>query len=543
MRPHHRRLLVAWAALALLAPACGFVGDDDEDATPAQPTLPAATALLRVAAFDWPTCLNPLTCDDPAARTLVWEHVLPKLVEVDADGGYVASPVLAGMPEVRVDADTGEQTITYVLDPDAHWGDGRPVTSSDVTATWMARQATPGALDGGYELITAVDDRDPLVARVTLSRAFADWPELFGGQDGYLLEADALGGSLDLTGRFDDELGFGAGPFSLASIDDRAIVLDARQGHWASGRQAAVDQVRIERLPLEAADDLDRGVPGGIDLVVPPGGVPVESDRFRPVERPTTEVVGLFLDRRSPPLGALAVRRAVEEGVDRRPLVGLLGLGDEDDLLRCAGLPPQLSGCTGVPDEDVASAAAAAALLEADGWPRDPGGGRGRPGLPLLLPVSYDPLVPGAEEVAEAVRAALEPSGFGIVLQPTDAFTWWQGDRSGSTGIGVFAAPLGTAEQLVALHRCEAGVLNPMGWCEPSNQELTRTLAATARLDDRRAVAGDLAELVAATSSWLPVAQRTVAVLVDPERAELPGEVPLGSGPLGALHRVARIEG
>ena len=223
-----RRILAGCAALALLAPGCGLVGGDDDATAPAQPTLPAATALLRVATFDWPTCLNPLTCTDPAARWLVWEHVLPKLVEVDVDGAYVASPVLAGMPEVRIDEATGQQTITYVLDPDARWHDGRPITSSDITGTWMARQATPGALDGGYELITAVDDRDPLVARVTLSRRFADWPELFGGHDGFLLEADAFDGVLDLTGRFEDELDFGAGPFAVASVEDRAIVLEAR---------------------------------------------------------------------------------------------------------------------------------------------------------------------------------------------------------------------------------------------------------------------------------------------------------------------------
>lgn len=543
MAARRRRILAAWAALALVAPACGLVGDDDEGTAPAQPTLPAATALLRVAAFEWPSCLNPLTCTDPSARWLVWEHVLPKLVEVGADGRYVASPVLAGLPEVRVDEATGEQSVTYVLDPDARWHDGRPITSSDVTGTWMARQATPGALAGGYELISAVDDRDPLIARVTLSRPFADWPELFGGHDGFLLEADAFGGSLDLSGRFEDELGFGAGPFSLVSMEDGAIVLEARPEHWARGRQAAVDQVRIERLPPEAADDLDAGVPGGVDLVVPPAGAPVESDRFRTVDRPTTEVVGLFLDRRSPPLGSLAVRQAVQEAVDRRALVALLGLGDAGDLVTCAGLLPPEPACGGAAAEEVASAADAAALLEADGWARDPGGGRGRPGLPLLVPVSYDPLVPGAEQVAQEVARALQPSGFGVVLQPTDAMTWWQGDRTGSTGVGVFAASLGTAERLAALYRCEAGVLNPMGWCEAANQVLTRSLVSAARLDDRHELATELADLVASTSSWLPVAQRTVAVLVDPERAEVADVVRPGSGPLGGLHQIARIEG
>jgi ABC-type transport system substrate-binding protein len=534
-----RRRLALLAALAVLAPACGLVGGDDapDDDPAAPPTLPAATAVLRVASTEWPYCLNPLTCDDPAARSLVWEHVLPRLMEVDADGEYVPSPVLAGDPDVAVDADSGRQTVTFVLDEEARWHDGRPITSSDVAGTWLARRDTPGALTGPHALIEGVDDADPLVARVTLSAAHADWPELFGGHDGWLLQPDAFGGALDLTDRFDDGLDFGAGPFRLASFGERALVLVAAEEHWDPDRQPAVDQVRIERLPEDA--DLTDDVPGGIDLVVAPQATSWPP-RFQGRERPTTSVIGLFLDRRSPPLGSGPVRAAIDTAVDRRQLLDELG-GDADDLVLCVGWLPQQPACGDDLPEAAAAPDRAEALLDADAWLRDPGGGRGRPDLPLLVPVSYDPDLPGADDVAEALRRLLEPLGFGVVVQATDVGTWRQAGREASTGIGVFALPLGTAERVAALHRCDAG-LNPLGWCEPANQQLAQALSATPRLEDRRRVAQALADLTTEELSWLPLRQRGERLLVDPDRVDIPSAVPLGSGPLGGLHRFGRVE-
>jgi ABC-type transport system substrate-binding protein len=174
---------------------------------------------------------------------------------------------------------------------------------------------------------------------------------------------------------------------------------------------------------------------------------------------------------------------------------------------------------------------------------RGPDGFRGRPGLPLLVPVSYDPDLPGAEEVAEAIAEVLEPLGFGVVVQPADESTWRDGARTGSTGIGVFAVSLGTADRVASLYRCEAGDLNPLGWCEGPNQQLARELLAAADQDRRVEVARELGDLAAEARSWLPLRQRTVRLLVDPDRVDVPGEVRLGSGPLGGLHRFGRVDG
>lgn len=536
-----RAALVVALAVALALQACGFVGDDGEDpgSQASTPTLPAAAAVLRVASTAWPSCLNPVTCTDPAARDLVWEHVLPRLMEIGPDGQPRPSPVLAAAPEVRVDEAAGTQTITYVIADDARWHDGRPITSSDVTGTWLAHRDTPGARTAGYELIRSVDDSDPMVARVELSAPYADWPELFGGHTGWLLQADAFGGTTDLTGRFQEELGFGAGPFELASVDDRSIVLVAREEHWDEGRRAAVDQVRVERLP-EGTGDLAGAIAGGIDVVWAPGstGAP---ERFTRLRRPTPEVTSVVFDRRSAPLGSPAVREAVDIALDRRALLEELG-GDPEELVTCLARLPQEPGCRDdVPPSD-ASPAAAELLLEADGWPRDPSGPRGRPGLPLLVPVTYDPSIPGADRVAGAIEAALVPLGFGVVRQPLDRGAWLQRDRGGPAGISVQSLPLATVGDVASLVECGEDGINPLGWCEAPAQALAGQLRSTVDVAARARLLDDLADLIAGVRSWLPLRQRADVLLVDGGRVEVPDEVPIGSGPLGGLHRYGRVD-
>lgn len=548
MRPFRRGLtgrVVPLLALAILAAGCSTFSDDGGGDAPGAPegTLPSAATLLRVASAEWPECLNPLTCTDRTARTLVLQHVVPQLMEVDDEGGYVPSPVLAGEPEVRVDRSTGEQTIVFVLAEEARWHDGRPITSSDVKGTWLARLATPGATTPGHQLITAIDDRDPLVARVTLSEPWTDWPELFGGYTGWLLQADAFGGDTDLAGRFEDVVPFGAGPYELVSFDERSLVLVARDDYWAQERQAEIDQVRIDHFPdlAGAAGEPDPGVPGSIDMVVPGADLPDVPNRFDLRRRPIPAVVGLFFDRRTPPLGSAGVRAAVEEAVDRRELIELAGV-DAEGLVTCAGWLPADESCGQDLAEEDASVAGTDELLELDGWTVGLDGKRGRPGLPLATPVSYDPTIEGAEDIARAVVDALVPRGFAATAQAVPADTWARRDREDGTGIGVYAPRLGTAGRLASLYGCEGGARNPMAWCDPEAQELLAALTTAGGARRRQAVEEDLGELVAGALSWLPLHQRTTRWLVDPERVAVPEGAPLGSGALGGLHDFARAD-
>lgn len=544
--------LVLLLALALVAAGCSLLSDDGEGrgegnvTAPAEGTIPSVSTVLRVATAEWPECLNPLTCADDAARTLVLQHVVPQLMELDAAGRHVPSPVLAGTPEVRVDPDTGEQTIVFVLAQAARWHDGKPITSSDVKGTWLARQATPGASTPGHELITAIDDSDPLVARVTLRQPWADWPELFGGHTGWLLRADAFDGDMDLTGRFDDIVPFGAGPYELVSFEERSLVLVAREDHWDPDRQAQVGQVRIDLFPALAptpdAEAPEPSVPGSVDLVIPGAELPAVPDRFDLGRTLDSEVIGLLFDRRTEPLASTGVRAAVDEAVDRRELVELAG-ADPDDLVTCLASLPGTDACGEDLVEEGASVQGADFFLDLDGWPVGPGGTRARADLPLATPVSYDPSIEGAGEIAEAVAGQLAARGFVAIPQPVDAGTWSRQDRPEGTGIGVHAAPLGTATRLSALYGCNEGSTNPLAWCDPSVQALLGELAAAPDAAAVKAATAELSALAATELAWLPLHQRATPWFVDPSRVTVPDERPLGSGALGALHRFERADG
>ena len=533
--------------LAMVASSCSSGGNDPSTATlPDASTIPEASTLLRVASEAWPDCLNPLTCDDEEARTLVLQHVLPKLMELDESGGYVPGPVLAGAPEVRVDDETGEQTVIFEIAPEARWHDGRPITSSDVTGTWLAHLNTPGADTRGHELITAIDDSDPMIARVTLSQPWADWPELFGGHEGWLLQADAFGGDTDLSGRFTESLPFGAGPYELVSFEDRALVLVARDDHWDTDRRALIDQVRIEHYPgLSQADEAE-GPEGlvrpGVDAVLPARPVGEVPERMDVRQALTPEVVGLVLDRRTPPIGSQAVRLAIDAAVDREALLELVA-EEPPALVTCLGGLPQGPACdeSDLP-EDGPAPQEAEFLLELDGWPRDPSGPRGRPGMPLATPITFDPALPGAEAMAESVAETLAAVGFTTDVQPLDADTWAQPDRVDGTGVGIFAVPLGTADRLAGLYRCESGMFNPLAWCEAANQQLAAQLVVAPDLERRFEIQTELGDLAAEATAWLPLHQRVRPWLVDPERVIPPESVPLGSGPLGSLHAFQRAD-
>ncbi len=384
-----------------------------------------------------------------------------------------------------------------------------------------------------------MDDGDPLVARVSLRQPWSDWPELFGGEQGWLLQADAFGADLDLTGRFDDFVSFGAGPYELVSFDEQSLVLVARSDHWDPDRQAEIDQVRIDRFP-DLGDD-DASVPGSIDLVVPDDDLPDVPSRFAVAARPEPAVVGLLFDRRTPALASPGVRLAVDAALDRSALVELADV-DPDDLVACLGALPGDEACEEQLVEEGASVEATDAILVFDGWLVGPDGRRGRPDLPLATPVSYDPLLEGAEEIASAVADALAGRGFIAAAQPVTAAEWSRPDRQEALGIGVYAVPLGTAARVLALHGCGEGTANPLGWCDPGPQELARSLTTAPDERRRRALTEELGALSAASLAWLPLHQRTSRFLVDPERIVLPDVAPLGSGALGALHAFQRAD-
>lgn len=528
-RPARRRRALCIAfALAVVAGACT---DDGADATAAtSTTILRPSTVLRIGAEDWPACLNPLTCADDVLHEQVLQHVLPVAFEVDAGGDYVTSPLLAAEPEPTASDDGVE--IRYRISPEARWANGRPVTSSDFLGTWRAVMDTPGADRLRYDRILDVDDADPAVAVVTLDGPMIDWQELFGGATGFVLEADAFGPSTDLTGQFETELPFGAGPYVLSSWDENGAVLSATEP-WEGDDGARIDEVRLDRVDIGGLGD-----PMAYDLLLPARGADIAApDGFEIRSTASTTVLGVWLDQRQPLLAPLVHRQALEVLLDRSALAELVGAGD---VVTCAGWVPAVGPwCAAAsvpaaePNEDLASFV----LFEA-GWTAGEDGVLTGPFGRFELPVTVDPSVPGAEAVAELVAESFGSIGIDAAVTERAAVEWAIARPGGDpTGVGVFAIDLGVSPRVDSLYGCLDGVgSSVVGSCPDEVVRLARSLGTSSAEDAVEAVER-LGAAVAEQVLWLPVARIPERSFVRPGRVATVDAGTVASGPLAGLHR------
>lgn len=532
------RRLAASAALLVALTAC--TGDDDPADAATTSTLPPARTLLRVGVDEWPDCLNPLTCDaDGVLGEQILRHVLPVAMEVTPDGTYAPSALLAGAPELD-GGDAGQPFIvTYPINSAARWNDGRPVTSTDFRATWLAVMATPGADQAGYREIVSVDDTDPAVAVVELSAPVADWQELFGGSTSWLLQGDALGTDLDLTDRFRDELPFSAGPYRIAAWDRDVAVLAADETFWEAAMVPEIDQVRIER----------RGEDGSFasfDIVVPSRRVaPDEPEGFEAVDVSTTEVIGIWFDRRSPLLQVKAHRDALAVAFDRSELAAIVGADDEESLVTCLGWLPDVGPWCDASDlpEGLFEPDLGRFALAVEGWTAGDDGILARNGEPFALTVTHDPALPGAPAIASELADRFRDLGLAVSVGEISDETWRSDRDADAVGVGVFSFELGVSPLVDDLYGCPRGLPSSViGWCPDELTTRVRAMAEQIDTAELLTFANEIGDVAAGDLAWIPLARRQRVMLVRTQLVAVPSDRAPGSGPLGRLHDFALID-
>jgi len=400
-----RRMTVRFAALlaafALVAVACADTSGDttttttttaapsggDTTATTAPPSGGGGGGDAVFIAEQWPECLNPIqSCAN--SSWLTWmssTHVMARLMELEADGTFVASPVLTEAPSIEngglVENPDGSFQITYNISPNAVWSDGTPMTSADVEFTWRAYNDTTGVLSSaGYDIITSVDASDPKVAVVSFSEAYAPWPDLFGGGTNYLLPAHGFA-STDIADDWIDEIPISGGPWVSVSFSQTEAVLVPNDNYWVEDRKPLLDQVTF--VPREDTDTEVIALQTGEGLVAYPQPFGDIKERMTdPIAFQTHDSLfyeGLWPGQRSPNSGDLlsneAVRLALIYSLDRQQIANTaLGAVYEGDVpvLNCGGwTPAQGDACDGTDfagytqDFDKVEE-----ILTADGWTR-----------------------------------------------------------------------------------------------------------------------------------------------------------------------------
>ena len=78
------------------------------------------------------------------------------------------------------------QVVTLTLNPDAHWGNGEPITWEDYEATWKAANGSNpdyqvATTDGFREVAKVEKGKDEFQVVITYNTAYADWSATWSG--------------------------------------------------------------------------------------------------------------------------------------------------------------------------------------------------------------------------------------------------------------------------------------------------------------------------------------------------------------------------
>ena len=376
----HRTLVktfVLLAALSLVAAACG-----KKNATPTTPGGKKGGA-ITVGAEQWPDCVNPITsCASGYWTSLQYWNVLPRLTDYDSKGNAKPGPMAVELPSTaNGDLVATPFTLKWKINPKAVWSDGTAITSADVDFTWKAIMHTPGAYSTvGYDSIRSVDTTDPHTAVLNFSKPYADWTDLFGGNQFGVIEKAAFptanADKPDLSKEMNQGITFSGGPWKMTTFTKTTAVYVRNDKFW--GHQPLLDKMTwVPKLDQQA--EIAGVLSGETQVSFPqPSNVSISAQLKK--SNPNAKAIGgrgvfyeaLWFNLEDPVLKDDKVREALFYAVDRQQIVnGLIHLNDPTgQILNCG--PFALTGgpwCDAHPwDKYSYDKAKALKILKDDGW-------------------------------------------------------------------------------------------------------------------------------------------------------------------------------
>ena len=568
VRTRTRRMVATITVLSVLAAACGGDDDDAADTDPTEepaasdepasdepadaepsaaddPDQPAdhtaepapepapdggenvgGTAVF--AAEQWPDCLNPVTsCAN--ASWLVWSvtaHILPRLMELDVDGNYQASPVLEEAPSLANGLITEEPfTVTYRLRDDATWSDGTPMTSEDIRFTWEAILNTTGTLSTvGVDLITDVDASDPKTAVVTFSEPYAPWADIFGGGTGFFLKSDEFSG-VDLADEMLDAIPWSGGPWVLESWNAEEARLVRNDAFWDAERVPLLDAVTF--VPREDTDTEIIALQAGEVSAIFPQPSPGVNERL---SQDDIEFVvdggvvfeGLWPNQRSPQspiLAEQAVREALAFAIDRQEIFDtvMAPIFPNGEVLQCAGWVPTVGDwCNDDFADVVQDFDRAAQILTDAGWARNGDGVWEKDGTELVIEWNTVAGNKRREDVQALVQEQVREFGIRFDINNLDAAELFQNRLPTlNFGMGLYAqvaspdpstTTLYDREQIPTPENNFSGQ-NSIAWDNATVTELAKQSDRQLDPAERLATIHEIGAQARADMAWIPLYQ------------------------------------
>lgn len=339
------------------------------------------------------------------------------------------SPTLDKDLVTSVDVKDDPLTITYNINPKAHWSDGTPITWKDFQANWKAENGSDPKYSisdpTGYNQMKSVEKgSSDTQAVVTYSTPFADWKSMFT----YLYPASVIGTADGFNTGYADKIPVTSGPFKLKKLDKTAQTVTVERDDTWWGDKPKLDTVTFRALDGDA--DVDAYLNNELDVVS--ASTSDRYDRVKKAKNTTLRAApsanffhidmsssGILKDKQ--------LRLAVQSAIDRKSVAGVI-YGTLPYTVSLLNNHIFLSTDAGYKNEAgkyaTASASRAKKLLDDDGWKTGSGSVREKGGKKLTMAVTIPSGVATSAQVAQVVQSQLADVGIKLTINtvPVDTF-------------------------------------------------------------------------------------------------------------------------
>lgn len=432
-------------------------------------------------------------------------------------------------------------TLTFELDPRAHWHDGSPVTAHDVVFTWgVASNPKVNPSVAALESVASVEETGPRTIRVRFRRAYPEQLYRFGFEmqtlPAHLLER--MSAESISTSQFASHP-VGNGPYVWTRrVPGQLVELHADTAFFL-GRPG------IARVIFSPAGDptarLNKLLSGETDVMeqlLPPDLAQLAGHpQLRTVRFSSNALAYALFNQRSATDTSLPnriltdarIRAALTLTLDRRAMAtAVFGATAQVPDAAESQLWSWITGGTisGTPQ----NVARATTLLAAAGWRDTDGDGTlDKGGIPLKLAVIYPEASASRVALALQVQAMWKVVGVAANLQPVPGPVWVSRRNSGQFDVDIVtvnqdASPGSLIESWSCATARATGSSNKGHWCDPTfDQLINAALRSTAPAGSWRSVLKRMADqhpaaFLASPSNVVAVHTRYENVTVLPVR-------------------------
>jgi len=533
---HFSKLAIV-CAISLVAAACGGGGGGGGGTTQSQAKQGGS---IVIAAEQWPECLSPITSCANASWLgwTAWNHVMPRLMEVDTKGNYIASDLLTEAPtEQNGGIKENPFTITFKLRPEAVWDDGSQITSEDIKFTWDAIMKSTGSIGTtGYDQIQSIDTSDPKTAVMTFKAPYAAWGDLFGSTsaNGVVLKKAAFPGKVDLKDEMQTSYPFSGGPWKLKSYSQQQIVLVRNDKYWVKDKIPNLDQVTF--VPRTDQSTELNALRTGEALAAYPQPSPRITQQLKlPGIKYTgaagASYEGLWINMSVFPFNDAKVREAFAFAVDRQGVIDSLYKADFPDLkvLNCAGWVPTISDwCDDTGFADLSyQPDKTKSILQGSGWTLGGDGIFTKGGKRLSIQYSTTAGNKTRENTQQLLKEKAKAAGIELVIKnfaPTQLFEDKLPKRDFVLAeYAQVATPDPSVTSILAADQIPSKAngfsgQNFLGWANPEATRLMREADKTIEHNQRKDLTNQINKLERQDLPWIPMFQKPLITVWHDDR-------------------------